>query len=71
LALNIESELNCAYLRAVVWQAGMACCEGNRHEDNNGIDAQLTVCQSGRKVSPWPSATATHRHRKSFELMIK
>jgi hypothetical protein len=40
---NIESELSYAYLHAVASQAGMTCREGNRHEDNNGIDAQLTA----------------------------
>ncbi len=40
---NIESELSYAYLHAVASQAGMACRECNRHEDNNGIDAQLTA----------------------------
>lgn len=39
---NIESELSYAYLHAVASQAGMSCRDGNRHEDNNGIDAQLT-----------------------------
>ncbi len=40
---NIESELSYAYLHAVASQAAMACRDGNRHEDNNGIDAQLTA----------------------------
>lgn len=40
---NIESELSYAYLHAVASQAGMSCRDGNRHEDNNGIDAQLTA----------------------------
>jgi hypothetical protein len=39
---NIESELSYAYLHAVVSQAGMSCRDANRHEDSNGIDAQLT-----------------------------
>ena len=38
---NIESELSYAYLHAVASHAGMACNVGNRHEDNNGIDATL------------------------------
>jgi len=41
-SLNIESELSYAYLHAVASHAGMACSVGNRHEDNNGIDATLT-----------------------------
>ena len=40
---NIESELSYAYLHAVASKAGMACSSGNRHEDNNGIDATLTA----------------------------
>ena len=40
---NIESELSYAYLHAVASKAGMSCRDGNRHEDNNGIDAQLTA----------------------------
>lgn len=40
---NIESELSYAYLHAVASSAGMACRDGNRHEDNNGIDAHLTA----------------------------
>lgn len=40
---NIESELSYAYLHAVASKAGMACSGGNRHEDNNGIDATLTA----------------------------
>lgn len=40
---NIESELSYAYLHAVASKAGMSCRDGNRHEDNNGIDAHLTA----------------------------
>jgi hypothetical protein len=40
---NIESELSYAYLHAVASHAGMACSVSNRHEDNNGIDANLTA----------------------------
>lgn len=40
---NIESELSYAYLHAVASRAGMACREGNRHEDANGIDALITA----------------------------
>lgn len=40
---NIESELSYAYLHAVASTAGISCRDGNRHEDNNGIDAQLTA----------------------------
>jgi hypothetical protein len=40
--LNIESELSYAYLHAVASSIGVNCRMGNRHEDNNGIDAVLT-----------------------------
>jgi hypothetical protein len=40
---NIESEISYAYLHAVASKAGMSCRDANRHEDNNGIDAQLTA----------------------------
>jgi len=40
---NIECELSYAYLHAVAARAGMACRQGDRHEDNNGIDAQVTA----------------------------
>lgn len=40
---NIESELSHAYLHAVASRAGLSCRNGNRHEDNNGIDATLTA----------------------------
>lgn len=42
-SLNIESELSYAYLHAVASMAGMSCSAGTRHEDNNGIDANLTA----------------------------
>ena len=40
---NVESELSYAYLHAVASRAAMACGEGNRHEDNNGVDAGITA----------------------------
>lgn len=40
---NIESELSYAYLHAVAAHAGMDCRVGSRHEDGNGIDAQVTA----------------------------
>lgn len=36
---NIESELSYAYLHAIASKAGMNCKTGNRHDDNEGIDA--------------------------------
>lgn len=46
---NIESELSYAYLHAVAARAGMSCKEGNRHDDNSGIDAEL------RAWGPFPN----------------
>jgi hypothetical protein len=40
---EIESELSYAYLHAVASMAGVSCKHVTRHEDNNGIDAQLTA----------------------------
>lgn len=40
---NIESELSYAYLHAVVSKAGMACQVTGRHQDNNGVDAEITA----------------------------
>lgn len=40
---NVESELSYAYLHAVASKAAMSCRDTNRHEDNAGIDAQLTA----------------------------
>lgn len=42
-APNIESELSYAYLHAVASKAGMACTPAGRHEDSNGVDAQVTA----------------------------
>lgn len=42
-AVNRESELSYAYLHAIAAHAGVNCKVGNRHDDNNGIDAQLTA----------------------------
>ena len=38
---NIESELSYAYLHAVCSKAGMSCKQGNRHDDDAGIDAEI------------------------------
>lgn len=40
---NIESELSYAYIHAVCAQAGIGCKIGSRHDDNAGVDAQLTA----------------------------
>ena len=40
---NIESELSYAYLHAVAAHAGVACKVAGRHDDNAGIDAELTA----------------------------
>lgn len=39
---NIEAELSYAYLHAVASKAGVGCKLGSRHDDNAGIDAELT-----------------------------
>lgn len=40
---DIESELSYAYLHAVAAKAGMGCRMTDRHEDNHGVDAQITA----------------------------
>ena len=40
---NIEAELSYAYLHAVASKAGVGCKLGSRHDDNAGIDAELTA----------------------------
>ena len=39
---NIESELSYAYLHAVAAHVGAACKVSGRHDDNAGVDAELT-----------------------------
>ncbi|MDG4553388.1 MAG: DUF4365 domain-containing protein [Candidatus Competibacter sp.] len=39
---DIEAELSYAYLHAVAARAGVGCKVGSRHDDNAGIDAELT-----------------------------
>lgn len=39
---NIESELSYAYIHAVAACAGVGCKIGSRHDDNAGVDAELT-----------------------------
>lgn len=39
---NIESELSYAYLHAVAARAGVGCKVSSRHDDNAGVDAELT-----------------------------
>ena len=39
---DIEAELSYAYLHAVAAKAGVGCKVGSRHDDNSGIDAELT-----------------------------
>jgi hypothetical protein len=39
---NIESELSYAYLHAVAARAGVGCKVCTRHDDNAGVDAELT-----------------------------
>lgn len=39
---DIEAELSYAYMHAVASKAGIGCKVGSRHDDNAGIDAELT-----------------------------
>lgn len=39
---DIEAELSYAYVHAVAASASVSCKVANRHEDNGGVDAQLT-----------------------------
>jgi Domain of unknown function (DUF4365) len=39
---NIESELSYAYLHAAAARVGVGCKVANRHDDNAGVDAELT-----------------------------
>lgn len=39
---DIEAELSYAYIHAVAAKAGVGCKLGSRHDDNAGIDAELT-----------------------------
>jgi Domain of unknown function (DUF4365) len=39
---NIESEISYAYLHAVAARAGVGCKVSSRHDDNAGVDAELT-----------------------------
>lgn len=38
---DIESEISYAYLHAVSGKAGMSCKPGDRHDDGNGVDAEV------------------------------
>lgn len=38
---DIESELSYAYLHAVAGKAAMSCKIGDRHDDGNGVDAEV------------------------------
>lgn len=40
---DIEAELSYAYLHAVAARAGVGCKVGSRHDDNAGVDAELTA----------------------------
>lgn len=40
---DIEAELSYAYLHAVAARAGVGCKIGSRHDDNAGVDAELTA----------------------------
>lgn len=47
---NIEAELSYAYLHAVAAHAGFACKESDRHLDDAGVDATVSVY--GRFLAP-------------------
>lgn len=38
---NIESELSYAYIHAIAGKAGMSCKPGDRHDDGEGVDAEV------------------------------
>ena len=38
---NIEAELSYAYLHAIAAKAGMSCKPGDRHDDGEGVDAEV------------------------------
>lgn len=59
---NIEAELSYAYLHAVAAKNAMACRAGDRHEDNNGIDAQL---------SAWGSWPETYLKEVTLNFQLK
>lgn len=40
---DIEAELSYAYLHAIAAKCGMGCKFGSRHDDNAGVDAELTA----------------------------
>ncbi|RVK93386.1 DUF4365 domain-containing protein [Sinorhizobium meliloti] len=39
---NIESELSYAYIHTIASRAGMSCKVAGRHDDNAGVDAEIT-----------------------------
>ena len=38
---NTEAELSYAYLHAIAGKAGMSCKAGDRHDDGEGVDAEV------------------------------
>ncbi len=40
--LNIEAELSYSYLHAVAGRAGMCCKKGDSHDDDAGVDAEVS-----------------------------
>lgn len=60
---NIESELSYAYIHAVAAHAGVACKVAGRHDDNAGVDAELTAW------GPFPSGG--YRQEVDVKVQLK
>ncbi|OZB55354.1 MAG: hypothetical protein B7X35_09125 [Halothiobacillus sp. 14-56-357] len=60
---NIESELSYAYLHAVAAHASVACKVSGRHDDNAGVDAELTAW------GPFPSGG--YRQEVDVKVQLK
>lgn len=61
-AKDIESELSYAYLHAVASKAGVGCKISNRHEDNRGVDVQLTC---------WEKFEGCYREEIDLKIQLK
>lgn len=59
---DIESELSYAYLHAVASKAGVGCKISTRHEDNRGVDAQLTC---------WEQFPNCYREEIDLKIQLK
>lgn len=61
--VNVESELSYAYLHAVASHSRCICRSSTRHEDNAGVDAQLTA------YGPFP--TGGYRSEVDVKVQLK